>query len=166
MPAKPKDPRAAFAGWSEDELRDELDGLLVLARDRAYQLEHRQPTREAAEQQIASFQRRSKSRLAGLASRAMSAMSANPGTAGFKDAEQAAIHTMLASDEYAAALREHYAAKRPTDADLEPLRAAIEQTARRREAIKAELRLRDLDALRADEEAERADALADLEAIQ
>jgi hypothetical protein len=166
MPHKIKnDPRAQFAGRSDAELREDLETLLVLVRDRQYQLAHREPTREAAEQKIAVFQQALKTRLANLASPAMLALgSAEPGSVGVQPADRAAIHCALASDDFAAALREHYAARRPTDADLEPLRTEIDHANRRRDAIKAELRLRELDMQREEDERIREAAVAELEA--
>jgi uncharacterized membrane protein len=65
----------------------------------------------------------------------------------------------LAGDDFAGALREHYAAKRPTKAEVAPLHASIERVRARIDAIHGEFRLRELDTRRAEEEAQRNAAL-------
>ncbi len=69
---------------------------------------------------------------------------------------------MLSSDDFADTLREQYAARRPSETDLAPKVEEMGRLSRRAAAIKAELELRELDDLRAEEERRRKAALGRL----
>jgi hypothetical protein len=155
------DPRAEFGHLSVGELRDELDGVTALERKLQQELGRARPTREQVEALIASVQTKSTARLASLAVGGLrAATDANPGAPGFRDAETTALAFVLSSDGFADALREQYAARRPSEADLAPKVEEAGRLNRRAAAIKAELELRELDDLRA-EEARRREAALD-----
>ena len=153
-------PRADFEHLSADELRDELDGLTALERKLQQELARARPTREEVEGLIKSVQTKSTARLASLAVGGLrAATDATPGAPGFRDAETTALAFVLSSDAFAEALREQYASRRPSRDDLAPKVEEVERMSRRAAAIKAELELRELDDLRAEEERRREAAL-------
>lgn len=154
------DPRAEFAHLSADELREELEAQTVRERNLQQDLGRARPTREDVESMIDKVKSKSTARLAKLAATGLrSATDAVPGALGFKDAENTALAFVLSSDEFAAALREQYAATRPTEADLAPKVEQASDARRLVKAIRAELELRELDDRRAEEERQREAAL-------
>jgi hypothetical protein len=68
-----------------------------------------------------------------------------------------------ASDEFAKAMRESFAAKRPSEAELEPTRSRPGRDSAGLEAMRAELEPRKLDERHASDEAKREATLAELE---
>src|SRR5262249_45468036 len=115
--------------------------------------------REEAEQRIDAAQARAEAWLDGGHLRdAFRSLSSVPGSQGWLEVERATTIHVLASDDFVARMKQ-YAAKRPSEEDLKPLRDRWEQTLRRRQAMHAELKLRKLDEQRDQEEAQRATAL-------
>jgi hypothetical protein len=148
------DPRAAFKGRSDNDLREELDDLAVRRSDLHQRLDRERPTREQALAQINTARGRATARFGTNAGKALNALTnAIPGAPGFREAEQAAITSILASDAFAAMMTEHYANKRPTEKELEPLRDELEAITAATAAITAEMRLRELDVHVAEREA-------------
>jgi hypothetical protein len=160
------DPRAEFAEFSDEDLRGEIDGLAVLEQSIRDDLARRWwPTQAEAEAQIAAAQRRAEELLASRAKLTYDSLrlEATPSSEAFRELQIAATLGYIASDAFADAMREHYAAKRPSEDDAAPVRERLERTIRRCRAIRAELELRKLDTLRASEESKRETALAALE---
>jgi hypothetical protein len=160
------DPRAEFASFSDEELRDELEGLRQLEENIRQDLERGRPTQAEAEKAIDAWQARASAWLDAHVADAYSHRNAQINSVGGRKVENVATLVVIASDEFATAMRERFAAKRPSEADLEPTRARLAETSRRRKAMKAELDLRKLYELRASEEAKRQAALEAMSASE
>src|SRR5688500_12348580 len=112
--SKTTDPRADFAAIEDDELRAELEELAVRGQHVRQDLGRSRPTRKQAEEAIDAGQARAAQLLASHANDAVNGLTAAPHAIGFRPLQLAATLHIVASDNFAAALKEHYAAKRPS----------------------------------------------------
>jgi hypothetical protein len=159
MSTKQADPRGEFKGRTDDDLRRERGDLTRKQESLRRKLNDARPLREDVESHIAEAQAIATERIQRLAKSGLWDTRNGGIGIGLRDPENLAISVVIASDAFKQAAIEHYAAGRPTEAELAPHREELARVGRRRQAIDAELGLRELDRQRAAEEAKREAAL-------